>query len=161
MHFVMQHLDLANEDLELQIKDMVIRDLLTQQQADSVNVDGIRTFLSSPLGTRMREAEIINREVRFNLNISCQEVYPDMKEDLCQDEKLLLQGVIDCYFEEPDGIVLIDYKTDYVPEGGEDAIKERYHSQIHYYAGALEKLTGKVVKEKYIYLFHNGKVLEY
>ena len=64
-----------------------------------------------------------------------------------------MQGVIDCYFEEADGIVLLDYKTDYVAPGSVDKIRERYQVQISYYARALEKLTGKRVKEKMIYLF--------
>ena len=57
--------------------------------------------------------------------------------------------------------MLIDYKTDYVPEGAEASIKEKYKAQVTYYARALEKLTGKPVKEKYIYLFHNGKILSF
>jgi ATP-dependent helicase/nuclease subunit A len=72
-----------------------------------------------------------------------------------------LQGVIDCYFEEEDGIVLLDYKTDYAAPGRVDLLRERYRTQISYYARALEKLTGKKVKDKLIYLFSNGEVLEY
>ena len=78
---------------------------------------------------------------------------------MCGEETVLLQGIIDCFFEEADGIVLIDYKSDYMPEGGADRIRERYKIQINYYAMALEKLTGKKVKEKYIYLFDNGEIL--
>jgi len=40
-----------------------------------------------------------------------------MEDEACHGETLLLQGVVDCYFEEPDGIVLVDYKTDYVAPG--------------------------------------------
>jgi len=83
-----------------------------------------------------------------------------MTEDVYQGETLLLQGIIDCYFEEPDGIVLLDYKTDYVAPGRMDSIRERYALQIRYYARALEMLTGKKVKEKVIYLFWNGEALE-
>ena len=99
------------------------------------------------------------------MEITCQEVFPDKQELSCPEEeleeKLLLQGIIDCYFEEEDGLVLIDYKTDYVAEGAEANLKEKYKTQIAYYTRALEKLTGKPVKEKYIYLFHNGKILDF
>ena len=57
--------------------------------------------------------------------------------------------------------MLLDYKTDYVPEGRIETIRERYRTQITYYARALETLTGKKVKEKYIYLFSIGEVLAY
>ena len=160
LHFVMQHLDYSQGDIEVQIKEMVARDLLTEQQEQSVNVDKIRRFLKSDLGKRMLASKSINREVPFNIEIPCHELYKDMEEEACHGETFLLQGVIDCYFEEPDGIVLVDYKTGYVPPGKIEMIRERYRVQIHYYAKALEMLTGKKVKEKYIYLFWNGGILE-
>jgi len=49
-----------------------------------------------------------------------------MEDEACHGETLLLQGVVDCYFEEPDGIVLVDYKTDYVAPGNVETIRERY-----------------------------------
>ena len=68
-----------------------------------------------------------------------------------EGELILVQGIIDAYFEEADGLVVLDYKTDqiYTPEG----LIERYHSQLDYYAKALEQLTQKKVKEKIIYSF--------
>ncbi|HHV59049.1 MAG TPA: helicase-exonuclease AddAB subunit AddA [Clostridiaceae bacterium] len=161
LHFVMQHLDYNREDIEAQIEGMVARDLLTEQQAQSVDVGKIHRFLESPLGKRMLASGSINREVPFNIEIPCHELYKDMEDEACHGETLLLQGVIDCYFEEPDGIVLVDYKTDYVPAGKVEMIRERYRLQILYYARALEMLTGNWVKEKYIYLFWNGEVLEF
>jgi len=50
LHFVMQHLDYGQEDIKAQIEAMVAKDLLTVQQAQSVDVGKIRRFLSSPLG---------------------------------------------------------------------------------------------------------------
>jgi len=165
IHFVMQHLDFCNPNLEIQIQQMVEKDLLTEQQAEYVNLEKIRVFVNSSLGKRIRAAVRVQREVPFNMEITCQEVFPDKQELSCPEEeleeKLLLQGIIDCYFEEEDGLVLIDYKTDYVAEGAEANLKEKYKTQIAYYTRALEKLTGKPVKEKYIYLFHNGKILDF
>jgi len=161
LHFVMQHLDYNREDIEAQIEEMVERDLLTEQQAKTVDIDRIRRFLKSPLGKRMLTSKSINREVPFNIEIPCYELYREMGDAVCHGETILLQGVIDCYFEEPDGIVLVDYKTDYVSPGNFEMIKERYRVQIYYYARALEMLSGKKVKEKYIYLFWNGEALKF
>ncbi len=161
LHFVMQHLDYAQGNIEEQIDRMVVNDLLTIQQAESIDAGKIRSFLESDLGGRMLSSGSINREVPFNLEIPCHELYKDMEDEKCQGETLLLQGVVDCFFEEPDGIVLLDYKTDYVPTGKAGMIRDRYRVQLDYYARALEKLTGKRVKEKYIYLFWNGEVLEF
>lgn len=160
MHFVMQHLDFRQDNIEEQISEMVKQDLLTPEQAQSVDPKKIRYFLASPLGKRMLKSEIINREVPFNIEIPCHEVYSELGAECYQGETVLLQGIIDCYFEETDGIVLVDYKTDRLAEGWKETIRNRYEVQISYYARALEMLTGKPVKEKYIYLFTNGEVVE-
>ena len=66
-----------------------------------------------------------------------------------EDETILVQGVIDACFTEGDEIILVDYKTDRVKEIGE--LKRRYEKQLAYYQQALERTTGKKVKEKIIY----------
>ena len=71
------------------------------------------------------------------------------------DGQVLIQGIIDAYLEEEDGLVLIDYKTDHVPEGspeqGAKMLAERYRVQLDYYERALTQLTEKHVKERIIY----------
>jgi ATP-dependent helicase/nuclease subunit A len=101
----------------------------------------------------------IHRETAFNIAIRCSEVYKDLPEEITGGETMLLQGVIDCWLETGDGILLLDYKTDFVPEGGSNIIKERYRVQIDYYTMALERVTGKKVTEKYLYLFYNGELV--
>ncbi len=66
---------------------------------------------------------------------------------------VMLRGVIDLYFEEDDGLVILDYKTDFVDENNKKEIIHKYKKQIEFYADVLSKLTGKKVKEKYLYLF--------
>lgn len=56
--------------------------------------------------------------------------------------------------------MLLDYKTDYVPAGRSEIIRDRYRVQIDYYTKALEKITGKKVKERYLYLFYSGELVE-
>ncbi len=161
LHFVLQHLDFYQKDISGQIKEMVKRELLTQQQAQSVDDEKIRGFLASVLGKRLLASQGIYREVPFNIEMSCQELYKDVPDEVYDGETVLLQGVIDCYFEEPEGIVLLDYKTDYAPDNRMEALMDKYRLQINYYARALEMLAGKRVKGKYIYLFWNGKTLEF
>lgn len=161
MHFAMQHLDYRRGDIEGQLEEMLAKDLLTKEQVDSVDPEDIRSFLASPLGRRILASEAVYREVPFFIEIPCHELYPDLEDGTYREEKILLQGVIDCYFEESDGIVLLDYKTDYVTDSETEKVQERYRMQISYYARALEMLTGKQVKEKYVYLFWTGQALEY
>lgn len=160
LHFVMQHLDFRNSDIKGQIEEMIKDHLLTEQQARVVNIEKINLFLKSELGQRMLASSNVHREVPFNIEIPCHELFLEMVEEKYQNETILLQGIIDCYFEEADDLVLIDYKTDYVPFGDSNIIIERYRVQLEYYARTLAILTGKKVKEKYIYLFSTGEILE-
>jgi len=159
LHFVMQHLNLKNRNIKTQIEDMVKRNLITQQQADSIAVRKIIKFMDSDICRRITSAEKVYKEVPFNLEIPYAELY-DQEEQPVAEDTILLQGVIDCYFEENGEIVLIDYKTDYIEPGNYDKLKDRYEIQLSYYSRALEKLTGKKVKERYIYLFSTSEFIE-
>ena len=70
-----------------------------------------------------------------------------------EKERVLVQGIIDAYFLEGQDIVLVDYKTDYVRKGEEQKLIDLYHIQLEDYAQALERMTGRKVKEKHIYSF--------
>jgi ATP-dependent helicase/nuclease subunit A len=105
----------------------------------------------------MKNCRQVYREIPFFIEIPTTEIYSQLP-DAYKEEKILVQGIIDCYFEEEDGIVLLDYKTDFVEN--EEEIREKYKVQIYYYSRALEKMTGKAVKRKYLYLFFNDSILE-
>ncbi|MDD4495372.1 MAG: helicase-exonuclease AddAB subunit AddA [Eubacteriales bacterium] len=159
-HFVVQHLDFNNTDIESQISEMVSKQLLTKQQAAGVDSNKIKGFFESTLGRRVMASEAVYREVPFNIEIPCTELRFVLEKDMHKGETMLLQGVIDCFFEEQGELVLLDYKTDYVEPGKTDTIKERYATQIKYYAQALERLTGKRVKQRYIFLLKTGEAME-
>ena len=179
MHFVMQNLDLVRlakvqnqlteesgrradsftEEIREQIASMKANEKLTEAEAQTVRPEAVSRFFETSVGQRMLNCGVIHREMTFNIEIKCTEIYGELASDLFDSETMLVQGVIDCWFESEDEIVLLDYKTDYVPEGGEDIIRKRYEAQIEYYVRALEKTTGKRVAEKYLYLFHTGQLL--
>jgi ATP-dependent helicase/nuclease subunit A len=161
MHLVMQHLNLGRVDpegLKSQITDMVNREFITKEEADAVSVNKIISFFNTSLGKRMISSANLKREAPFFIELSAQEVYPELNSKEYKNEKIVLQGIIDCYFEEQDGLVLLDYKTDYVEDSVE--IAEKYKRQVELYADALKKLTGKIVKEKYLYLFHTNEIMK-
>ena len=81
------------------------------------------------------------------LGVDAKEIYPEGT----SGEVILIQGIIDVYFEEDGELVVLDYKTDRVQSSKD--LKEKYHAQLEYYAEALELLLGKRVKEKIIYSF--------
>ena len=123
---------------------------ITQEEIDMVNMKKINLFLDSDAAARMEAAAQrgeLYKEQPFVLGIEASR----LAESFPSDEKVLIQGIIDVYFVEEDGIVLLDYKTDAVKTGEE--LKERYQTQIDYYTEALEKITGLKVKEKILYSF--------
>ena len=93
----------------------------------------------------------LRREQPFVLSLPANSVNKEFPEG----EKVLIQGIIDAYFIEEDGIVLLDYKTDSVKSG--DELVNRYTAQLDYYQEAIEKLTGKKVKERILYSFSLGE----
>ena len=123
---------------------------LSEEYAAAINVYKIRVFLQTPLAARMAKAaknNRLHREQPFVLGLSANRLNTDFPED----ETVLIQGIIDVYLEEEDGIVLVDYKTDLVKDPKELIL--RYRVQLDYYEEALVRLTGKCVKEKLIYSF--------
>ncbi|MFR3764516.1 MAG: hypothetical protein ACLTXS_15660 [[Clostridium] symbiosum] len=76
--------------------------------------------------------------------------------DWDSDELVLIQGIIDAWFEEEDGLILVDYKTDYVNDT--QILVKRYKTQLDYYEKALTQMLGRNVKERYIYSYRLGLI---
>ena len=96
---------------------MVSRELLTPQEAQVVDTAKLEEFFRSKLGQRLLKADRIFREVPFNLDIRAADVYRELDGEVYGEETILLQGVIDCCFEEDGKMILVDYKTDRVKQG--------------------------------------------
>ncbi len=118
--------------------------------------DKILKFLSTDLSKRMSEVakkDKLYLEQPFVLSVPANEV----NEEFPAGEKVLVQGVIDVYFEEDGKLILMDYKTDRV-DSAEELIK-RYKTQLDYYSEALSRLEKKEVAEVLIYSFSLGEVI--
>ncbi len=157
-HYVMQHLDISKtldiEEIKNQVNRMLEDNLISLEEAAVVNIVLIYNYFNSDIGKRMLRSDTIKREVPFVIKKPAKEVI----KALAEDDNILVQGIIDCYFYEEDDIVVVDYKTDAVHneidlEKSIEIIKSRYAAQILAYKEALEILTKKKVKEAYLYLF--------
>lgn len=161
VHSVMQHLDFGKardaadaggsgfaEYINALTEDMVGREILTREEKDAVDPESIRPFFTSDIGKRAAEADILYRERPVTARHT-------LTDEDGEPREVLVQGTVDCYFEENGGIVLLDYKTNRNTEN----IKEMYQTQIDLYAGALTAITGKQVREAYLYLYSKGEFL--
>jgi ATP-dependent helicase/nuclease subunit A len=168
MHMVMQHVDLtkpvSEETIKQQVEWMVKRELLTPEQALVINSSLIAQFFSSDLGNRYFHAQKLNREIPFTLSLPAKDVYPSWRGE---EEFIFVQGVIDCVFEDEEGLVLIDYKTDGITDrfkGGFDQAKpileDRYRMQIELYTKAIETIWRRKVDERYLFFFDGAHILK-
>ena len=156
LHLVMQNLDLRQVDnlaeINRQIAGMLARELLTPEQAQAAPARKILDFWQSPLGQRVRQGKKIYREKPFTLALPAGKIYSELVGAAL--ETVLVQGVIDCLVEEGDGFLLLDYKTDRFAPARLEAVIDGYRSQLALYAGAVERIYGKKVKESYLYFIN-------
>jgi len=145
----------AKDAIESAAESYIRSGRYTEEEFKLVEVSDIEKMLSSSLGRRMASAAQRNelrREQPFVIGIPAEDV---RRSFAGSGEQILIQGIIDAFFYEDGDIVLMDYKTDRLYK--EEAFAERYRVQLEYYKKALEQLTGRHVKEIYIYSFTLGK----
>ena len=131
--------------------------ILGEEELSLLNKEQFQTFLSSSLGECFKKAyqeKRLFREKHFMRALPYHSLFPERVEE----DEVLLQGIIDAFIVEDDGIILVDYKTDRVREGEE--LRERYQKQIMLYSDALEAILGKKVKRRVLYSFYLGEEVE-
>ncbi|MBR3436645.1 MAG: PD-(D/E)XK nuclease family protein, partial [Lachnospiraceae bacterium] len=154
-HLVMEHMD-PRKDARSEVGRLTELGLTSKEEQATIKPAEIDAFWASSLGKRFvkaLEAGRAAREKQFILALPVGEI-PELRslyETVDPNETVMIQGVIDLYFEEDDGLVLVDYKTDIVDKS--ETLAERYRAQLYYYRKALTALTGKPVKESYIWSF--------
>ena len=135
-----------NEIKEL-IQNLVSSNIITEKEAESIDINTIFDFTKSSLWSELKNAKQVFKEIPFYINIPAKEIY---EENI--DEQILVQGVIDLYYINDNGeIVLVDYKTDYVPNKDEKILIDKYSKQLEIYKRALKECYNKDVNKVYIY----------
>jgi ATP-dependent helicase/nuclease subunit A len=131
--------------------DLVRREILTEEEADAVSYQKILGFFDSDIGRRACRSRRIYKEISFNI----------MKE--MSGEKIIIQGTIDCYFEEEGKYILLDYKSNFIGDPEDEHEIEQmaleYRPQLSLYREALERIRKIKVDETYLYLFSIGKAI--
>ena len=162
-HRILECLDYTSAETLGQVKEqleaMVSGRKLTPAMRKAVKDREIYQFVQSPLGQRMQAADRrgeLHREQPFVISVLANQI----KEEYDSREEILIQGIMDAYFEEEGELVLVDYKTDKVWNNKIETLVEKYQVQLRYYREALERVTGKKVKETYIYSLQMGKAVE-
>ena len=159
-HLILQKLNEKEEYTLDKIKSIIEKltqcEIITEKEAKCININKIYTFTKSAIFGQMKNAKRVYKEQPFYINIPANSIYD---EDL--DEMILVHGFIDLfYITQEDKIILVDYKTDYVAEGKEEVLKEKYQKQLELYKMAIEGMMKKKVDNIYIYSTYLEKTVK-
>ena len=136
-----------------------LSDFLSPEEYGLLNQEKLKKFLDSPLGqlfAKAYEENTLYREQHFMQEVEYEKLFPEDGGD--NVEKVILQGIIDAFIMEEEGIILVDYKTDRVKDGEE--LRNRYQKQIDLYSEALEQILGKKVRRRVLYSFSLGEEVD-
>lgn len=178
VHRVMECYDFtAQIGAAAQIEQMLLERKITEEMKQLVKVPLVEAFAASPVGVRMQRAQQagkLYREKPFVMGFTHSELESfgfggmtsmELLEQTTADgeELTLIQGIIDVFWEEADGIVVLDYKTDRVERAEE--LTDRYAAQLALYGEALERIYNQDtertirVKERLLYSFRLGTAI--
>ena len=151
MHAVMQYIRFEKCDcmdsVQAEIERLLEQGYISNAQASSVNVEQITAFFATDIGRELRQAKNVLREFKFSVLVESEEIPLEFQ------DKILLQGVVDCALIKDDGIYIIDFKSDRVTAKTIDATVEKYRGQLEVYAKALSMIYCKPVKSAHLYFF--------
>ena len=148
---------------------LVDNGFIPRRMAELVNVEQLAAFFESDLYAALRDASDIHREQRFNIMLPAA-TFSEHPETvtMLEGEQLLVQGVIDLFFTDADGsLILCDYKTDRLtpseladPALAQAKLKERHGTQLSYYAAALYRMCGRRPDRVVIYSLPLGRTVD-
>jgi len=158
MHTLMQYVRFdacaSQEVLEGEIARLTAARVIPAELSDRLDRSAILAFFQTDLGRRLMTGQYI-REFKFSILEDA-----DAYGEGLQGEQILLQGVVDCALVEPDGITVVDFKTDFVTDATLEQVLARYRPQVDTYSRALERIYETRVKGTCLYFFHLKKLVE-
>ena len=160
LHQAMQYLPLSGdsspEGVEAALDRMLQGGFLTPVQRQAVPPERLSAFLRSPLGRAMAASPSCRREFKFSVLVPAETYFP-----AGAGEEILLQGVIDAWFEEEDGsVTVVDFKSDRLRPGQEAARGEEYRPQLDAYSSALSAILRRPVGRRVLWFFATDTAVE-
>lgn len=157
-HTLMENLDFTKADaggydyIAAEVERLKEEGIFTEEEAESINIDGAAEFFESETGKRAAGA-FARGELKKEKPFTAQ---TEMN-----GETVMVQGIIDCFFTEGDRVVLVDYKTNYIDktktiEEEAKRIGSMYKEQVRIYRDTLMKATGASECKAYLYLVQTG-----
>lgn len=156
-HLVMEILpfdrNYREEEIREYLRSLLQQGILKESEYDVLDIRGIISFVKSPMYQRILGARRLEKEQPFTLLADPRGIFPDFQ----GDQKLMVQGIMDLFFVEEDGAVLVDYKTDKATREELPEKSKEYSRQLALYRKALEEICRIPVKETYLYFSRLGE----
>lgn len=147
VHLCIQRLDERKDyelkDIQNMILNLVEKEIITQNEADAIDVNLIYQYTKSQLFEELRKAKEVHKEQPFYINIPAKDVVSEAENS---KKNILVQGIIDLYYiDKNDNLVLIDFKTDYISNepNAKEKILDKYKVQLEIYKTALEQALNR------------------
>ena len=159
IHLAAQYIPLEGDHtpagIEAELDQLEKEGFLTHLQRKAVSAKKLSAFFQSSLGQAMIGAPNCRREFKFSLLTPAETCFTG-----AEGEEILFQGIIDAWFQEGDGITILDFKSDYLLPGDEAAKAEHYRPQLEAYSEALSRILGLPVKKKVLWFFATDTAYE-
>ena len=147
VHLCIQRLDERKDyelkDIQNMILNLVEKEIITQNEADAIDVNLIYQYTKSQLFEELRQAKEVHKEQPFYINIPAKDVVSEAENS---KKNILVQGIIDLYYiDKNDNLVLIDFKTDYISNepNAKEKILDKYKVLLEIYKTALEQALNR------------------
>ncbi len=164
VHLCIQRLDEKKDyelkDIQNMILNLVEKEIITQNEADAIDVNLIYQYTKSQLFEELRQAKEVHKEQPFYINIPAKDVVSEAENS---KKNILVQGIIDLYYiDKNDNLVLIDFKTDYISNepNAKEKILDKYKVQLEIYKTALEQALGRKVNKTALCLVKDEYILQ-
>ena len=159
IHLAMQFLRYENcgsrKEIEKELSRLGAERFLSGQQLAAVDPEKLLRFFTSELGRFVRSAPKVVREFKFSV-LEDAAIY----DPALAGEQILLQGVTDCCVIEPDGLTILDFKSDRIAAGAEGERAVYYRGQLDAYGRALSRIFALPVKRRILYFFATDTAIE-
>lgn len=150
-HKILELCNFDSDDLTGEVDRILTLNNFTKEQLSLIDKNKVLDILNITIFKTFKNS-VVSKERKFCCLMDSSKLGYDSK------EKVLVQGVIDLFLEDADGITLIDYKLSTIQKD-EDLLR-KYKTQMQLYKFAIETITGKRVKKVYILNILSGKLVE-
>jgi len=176
-HLIMSKLDLTKtvttETVKRLIEKLVKDGAIVQEVTQQINVESIVKFFKSELGQMVlntcspgRKENALLREWPFTFAVPASQ-WDETAISLTRhesratsDDFIIVQGIIDLLVKTPEGLVVIDFKTDDVSADGATKRAAIYRGQLDLYAQAAAAITGDKILSKWLYFLRPAVPIE-